>query len=384
MRDDHQRRVEVPDARAIDAVDLLAAEATPTRWIVDGWLAEGTSALLGAHGGTGKSWLVLQVAACIASGTPFCGIATARRRVLLYSCEDRVEVVQHRLHRIRSALGLTIERGWLHVVDQTRKPAELVGRGEYGVVGVTLVYEQLRQAIERTGAELLIVDSVSDAYGGAEIARAEVRRYITETQALVLISGAVLHIAHVDKSHARGAASGQAYSGSTAWHNSVRTRWELSRVIDEAEDGRPSIDDPRRLLTLAKSNYGPAGMELPMRLDPERGLFVPNGTPGDVVDAIRERTEREAILRAFASVDDPVPAATTGQRTAWHVLSARPDFPDRMRNGRDGRRRFWRVIEDARAMRLIEEVSIRRADRHFIATLVLTDEGRRACGQCGQ
>lgn len=96
-----------------------------------------------------------------------------------------------------------------------------------------------------------------------------------------------------------------------------------------------------------------------------------------------EREERDGILRAFqacaaAMPSIAVPAATTGPRTAYHVLSAQPDFPETLR-GTPGV--FWRQIEKLRAMGAVRDSSIRRADRHRVATLEATTEGARACGQ---
>jgi hypothetical protein len=88
------------------------------------------------------------------------------------------------------------------------------------------------------------------------------------------------------------------------------------------------------------------------------------------------------VLRAIVASTDAgvyVPAALTGQRTSWHVLSERPEFPGSLRDGRDGRRRFWRVIEGLRQMRLIDEATIRRTNRHQTLTLVATTEGRAEC-----
>jgi hypothetical protein len=75
-----------------------------------------------------------------------------------------------------------------------------------------------------------------------------------------------------------------------------------------------------------------------------------------------------------------VPAATTGRRTAFHVLSACREFPSSLRS-RQSVRRFWRHIEALRHMGLITETSYRRANRHFIVQLVLSTEGMRQCAE---
>ncbi len=219
--------------------------------------------LMGAHGGAGKSWLALQVG-CVPRRRGGRSWASSRERqadVLLYAAEDRAEVLRWRLRCIVQALQIDPATlgDWLTLIDQSRLPAELVGPDRYGVFAFAPLFEVLADELRKRKADVLIIDSASDAFGGNEIARAEVRRYICEVQRLVPDDGAVVHVVHVDKAHARGLASGQGYSGSTAWHNSVRQRWEISRPADETDDGRRQVNppDPRRILTLAKNRTAP-------------------------------------------------------------------------------------------------------------------------------
>ncbi|MBE7422223.1 MAG: hypothetical protein HS110_07295 [Zoogloeaceae bacterium] len=99
----------------------------------------------------------------------------------------------------------------------------------------------------------------------------------------------------------------------------------------------------------------------------------------------RDREEQRGVLRALNACvksEIVVPAATTGQRTAFHVLTQRPEFPASLRAGKPGKRRFWKQIEALRQMRLVEEGSYRRANRHLTAHLVITTEGMRQCAEC--
>jgi KaiC/GvpD/RAD55 family RecA-like ATPase len=370
------------------AGQLLASEPEPTQWVVDGWISEGASVLIGAHGGTGKSVLALQLAACLAAGRRFLGLGTHMKRVLFYSAEDPKPRVQWRLHRICNKLGIApaaIDE-YLHLVDQTRLPAELIGRDRHGAFGFAPLFAELESVIRDYGTEVLIVDSASDAFGGNEIVRAEVRRYITEVQRLVPEWGAVVHAVHVDKSFARGNANGQGYSGSTAWHNSVRQRWELSRpAADDGEDGNKrsvELSDPRRVLTLAKNNYGLAGVDLALTYDPESDSFAADAAPGGIVADIRDRSERRGIVLAMigsTSAGVPVPAAMQGPRTAYLALSQRPEFPDSLKGGRRPlTKRFARHLEHMRQIRYVVESSIRRSNRHQVAVLEVTPE---ACAE---
>ncbi|MEQ8827309.1 MAG: hypothetical protein RIC82_05980, partial [Parvibaculum sp.] len=105
------------------------------------------------------------------------------------------------------------------------------------------------------------------------------------------------------------------------------------------------------------------------------------------VAAIRDETERNSVLDALAAVaerGDYCPAANTGPRTAFHVLSASGKLHPKLVSGSAARRRFWRHVENLRASGEIEEGSIRReGDRHSVRTLALSqqNQGLRGCGQ---
>jgi hypothetical protein len=76
-----------------------------------------------------------------------------------------------------------------------------------------------------------------------------------------------------------------------------------------------------------------------------------------------------------------IPAALQGPRTAFQVLSLRPEFPESLRGGgRAKSGRFRRHIETLRQIRHIDERSIARRDRHKTLTLILTALGRGECG----
>ncbi|MCL4762446.1 MAG: AAA family ATPase, partial [Burkholderiales bacterium] len=322
-------------------------------------------------------------AACLASGTTFLGLPVVRQRVLLVAAEDRAAVLRWRLRAIGQALGISDNAlgDRLVLVDQSRRPAELLGRDRYGALGYTALFEDLATLARTHGAQVLLLDAASDTFGGSEIARVEVRRYITETQAIVPDDGVVGHLVHVDKAFARGGATAQAYSGSTAWHNSVRQRWELALPAPAFEDGTrtaPDVADPRRILRLAKNNYGAAGAELALTLDAELGCFTRDYTAPST--AASAHSEQGAVLAAIIEATDAgisVPAALTGPRTAQAVLSLRPGFPDVLRAGaRGSAHRFRRHLEALRQLRYVDECTIRRKNRHPGAVLLPTSEGR--------
>ncbi|CAG0999244.1 Regulatory protein RepA [Burkholderiales bacterium] len=364
----------------LDLIELGAAAPTAPRFIVPDWLPAGYGTLLAGHGGAGKSGIALQLAAAIALGAPWCGIPTERRRVLYLSCEDRRDVLHWRLARIARHTGCDFAdlAGWLHLLD-------LVGTDTvvYRSGGLTGAFGALDDMMRCTGAEVVFVDGASDTFAGSEISRAEVKGYVNALLGLIPQTGAVLLVAHVDKATARSGTTSEGYSGSTAWHNAVRSRLYLrpETAGDESEALTSAL-----VLECQKSNLARAGASIRFAWNEDAHLFL--GSPVAQMCGIerkaRDEIERQAILLALRGCGDEitVPSAATGPRTALHVLAQRPEFPSALRSGAPGKRRFWAHLEAMRQMRLVEESTYRRDNRHVASRLTLTAQGLRQCAEC--
>ena len=83
-------------------------------------------------------------------------------------------------------------------------------------------------------------------------------------------------------------------------------------------------------------------------------------------------------LAGCAAANPPiiVPTASRGERTAFHVLSKRPEFPDSLRRAT---KRFWSCIEELRQLHQIDEDEYRRSYRKKAGQFVLTLAGRATC-----
>lgn len=96
-----------PQAKAVFAVRVLPlawrVEGGQMEWIIEDLLAASSVTLLSGDSGIGKSTLALQLAGCVAHGTPFLGRGIVRRPVLYIDRENPLFVVQERLQRLRIA-----------------------------------------------------------------------------------------------------------------------------------------------------------------------------------------------------------------------------------------------------------------------------------------
>ena len=374
----------------LDFRALAQRDPQPPEFIVRDWLPAGYATLFAGHGGVGKSGIALHLAVCIALEQPFFGVSVQRRRVTYLACEDRANVLHWRLAHLCRHLGVSMAdlSGWLFLHDLVGEDCILWDKDPRTGFTSTAARVELGQRIERTDTCVLFVDGVSDTFAGNENARGEVKGYVNSLLALMPTDGAVVLIGHVAKPAAHAATTSEGYSGSTQWHNAVRARWYLRPEVEQDEDNRP-VRTGSLQLELQKSNLGPTNASMTFKWDDEAHLFV--GTldaaatgGGGIVDSIRERTERESILRAIkASTEagNSVPAAMTGPRTAHHALVATELLPANLRGKGLARQRFWRRVEQLRAMQLVAETSIPRSDRNLVRCLIVTEEGLRACGQ---
>ncbi|MBE7422233.1 MAG: AAA family ATPase [Zoogloeaceae bacterium] len=374
----------------LDLEALSEREPEPLKFIVPDWLPCGYATLLAGHGGVGKSGIALTLAVCIAAGVPFFGLHVERRRVLYLSCEDREQVLHWRLTRICRYLGIDMARlrGWLEIIDLVGVDSVL---WEQSAAGATYTpgFAALQERIAASETQVLFVDGISDSFAGNENSRPEVKRYVNALTSLIPAdTGAALLVGHVSKPSSTAGANGDGYSGSTGWHNSVRARWYLYPETADNDDGERNEKTGALLLDLQKSNLGRDDQTIRFRWDADAHLFVGEEVAGmtEFDRRHRDRAEQRGILAALAGctrMTPPitVPTATTGQRTAFHVLSQRPEFPASLRTGAAGKRRFWKQIEALRQMHAIVEAGYRRACGHKGVQISLTTEGERRIGE---
>jgi AAA domain len=346
---------------------LATREPKPPAHIIPGCLPEDEVTLFAGHGGAGKSAIALYTAVCIALGHTWYGdMQCERRRVLYISAEDGENVLHWRLSRICVHLHVDMREliGWLNLVDAAELDAELMVETQHGTY-TTPMYDMLATRVRETGAQVLVLDGASDLYGASEIIRRDVRRFIRAARRLIPADGAVLLLSHVDKAIARGRESGDHYSGSTAWNNSVRARWALR--ANGGAWARAGKGEPR-----AGWCQDPAQMGSERPSTRRRGIARRwrNHREHPRTHRARGHHRRNARLRRCR---DPCPG-----RADWIAHDLSGAFrtgvlpPPELRNDEPAvRRRFRQRIEQLRASRVIEERLIRASHRHEVAVLVL-------------
>lgn len=357
-----------PRLMPVDVAGVLTHPAPPPRFVWGQYLPAGVVSMLGAHGGTGKSTIALMLAVAAATGRELFGQATEQGRALFVSLEDGAAVVRRRLQHICEQWGIEPQEvaQYLAIVDGTGTPELYVTEGR-GQGLTTATYAEL-QALAQ-GAALVIVDNASDAYAGDEIQRQQVRAFIRCLAEIARAEDcAVLLLAHVDKgtSRARKAEGGEGYSGSTAWHNSVRSRLFMAR----AEDGTLSLEHQ-------KSNLGPLAAPLVLRW-PHGGLPELDGPTAGIVAHIAERVDTTALLRLIAEFSgrgERVAVATTARTNAAKLLSNESTYPKGRKPGE-----VFDLLRRAQRAGYLEAVTYRGTDRHQREAWNVTAKGCEYAG----
>ena len=292
MEDDGETPPKLPPLDITEAIALAGKPVPLRRWLVEGWAPWRQTVLFYGDGGTGKSLLAMQLGTCCAANLDFLGLPTMPCRVFMVLCEDDNDELHIRQNAINHHYGLSFgdleNLRWVSRVgeDNTLMTFDSSGNGR-----LTAFWHQVEEAAKDFGAQLVIIDTAADTYGGDENIRRQVRAFIQVacTRLARAIDGAVILLAHPS---AAGLASGRGDGGSTGWSNSVRSRWFLSRP--KAESGEEE-DTDLRILSKKKSNYGSVGDEITIRWN--QGAFeVVGGKIKDKVDRIEDSRRDDEFI----------------------------------------------------------------------------------------
>jgi KaiC/GvpD/RAD55 family RecA-like ATPase len=350
-----------PSFRLVDIGASLSEPDKPQEWWWQEYMPAAHVTLLAGHGGAGKSTLALMLAVAISLGRPFLGQPTRLGKVVYFSAEDPGSMVVKRLRKVLAEFGASLDEcaDRLVIFDATESDAALfreVGRE----VGVTAAFHELAGRLNEHGADVVIVDNASETYDANEVNRQQVRGFVRALAGLLRArGGAVLLLAHVDKQTSRGdkrATGSENYSGSTAWHNSVRSRLFLGKT----EGGMLALEHQ-------KSNLGPEHASLTL-------CWPVGGLPGLVdpaaLHAAAEQREGDAMRALLPLVGE---AYTQGRWVS--LLHQGPRAPDKVLGSMRGYPALLRPAAAAGVLRTAKE-------RGLITVEEYQTSGRKRSERC--
>lgn len=346
--------------RPVPLDGVMEEEAEEWPHVIQAYFPRRVTTLVGGHGGVGKSMLALIFAAHVAAGRPWGPLAVEHGRAVFLSFEDEAKILRQRLRRIIEVYQLPPAEVFasLTIFDGSDAETELAIESADGTtLDFTPMMGLVADAID--GADFVIVDNASDTYGANENQRRQVRRFIRRlSQEARGNDAAVVLLAHIDKSAAKYGGKGNNFSGSTQWHNSVRSRLAL---VESDEAGIQLLHE--------KANYGPTYE--PLTLMRGTGGVLEQVAPEaaaaarQMTKAMTVKSDAEAVLRVFEALissNVTIPTAETGQRTTYHVLARAPELPDEYRTAA-GKERVKAAIQTLERDCRIAREEYRKPDR---------------------
>jgi RecA-family ATPase len=261
------------------------------QWIVDDLIPCGEVTMVTGNGGEGKSLLTLQLLIAAATGVKWLGRGVKQYRSIGIYCEDDRDELMRRTSGVLfpQRLGFADLDG-MYLFSRKGKDSILFQADRYEAVGsVTNFFHRLRATILDYGAQIIVLDSLYNFYGGNENDRLQPNQFVNALAEIAQeVSGAVILVAHPSRT---GIATGSGDAGSTSWHNAVRSRLYLHRKK------HPSGDPDRRgplVLSPMKGNYAPPQDEIELMW--EEGRFVPVIEPDAVRYARQPYGDQETML----------------------------------------------------------------------------------------
>jgi hypothetical protein len=245
--------------------------------------------ILGGHGETGKTTLLTQCAVAVASpSAQWIGRDVMHGGVYLFLCENDRDDSTIDFYRVMKGMGVSRDdvRGRIRVASRAYYDNILMTfKGEYDTGKRTQVFDDMMEDINRMRPHPIMVgiDTRSDTFGGNENVRMQARKFVQEC------CGTIAHyfgcaVPLVDHPSLTGL-DGSGSSGSTGWHNSVRSRVYLR-------------NDNGLWLEEMKSQYATSSTKAKIPLKWSNGILVPDDSRA-TVNGTKLTGRNAAVLNAL-------------------------------------------------------------------------------------
>jgi hypothetical protein len=250
---------------------ILRAEYAP-RWLVEPLWGESAVGVIGGAPKCAKTWLGLDLALSVATGTPCLGRYPVPRPgpVLVYLAEDALTVVRERIEGMARQRGPELAGVQIHVITA---PTLRLDREPHR--------QRLLETARQLRPRLLLLDPLVRLHGADENNASEVAQLLAYFRALQRqLDLSVILVHHTRKNAAGGVAAGQGLRGSSDLHAFGDSNLYLRRVRE-------------RLVLLSEHRAAPAAPAMTLELVTTDAatthLEVVAESPGDRPENLQEQ-----------------------------------------------------------------------------------------------
>lgn len=278
----------IPGLPAIASGDAIINDKTITKptELVEGVLHKGTKGVLASVSKAGKTWLLLYMALCIATGRKFLRWNTTRGKVLFINLEIQTAFIKERLQTLMDRLGLK-DSGDLDFWNIRGKTADFEA-----------LVANIIKAAEGKGYSLIVLDPIYKMMGGkSENGAGGVALLCNQLERLAEKTGAaVVYSHHFAKGNPKKKTAMDRMSGSGVF---ARDADSILTLTEHAETGCYTVEMILRNLPQQQSFV--VGWEYPVMvvredLDPLRGKYLRPLT--FIAGAVEAGNERNLKLAA--------------------------------------------------------------------------------------
>ena len=272
-------------------VGEIESEPSSQRWLVDALWGAGAVGVIGGAPKCAKTWLGLDLALSVATGTSCLGRYAVPEPgpVLIYLAEDALPVVRERIEGMARHRGLDLARVEIHVITVSvlRLDRDLDRR-------------RLRETVKRLRPRLLLLDPLVRLHGIDENNAGEVAELLAYFRSLQRqLDLSVLLVHHTRKNAAGGVAAGQGLRGSSDIHAFGDSNLYLRRmgehlVLSSEHRAAPAAAPVN--LELVTTNAHTTHLEVVNELEDGSTTLVVEGRQRGLADRVLDLLGRGAPL----------------------------------------------------------------------------------------
>lgn len=206
----------------------------------------GTITIISAPGGTGKTWLVVQLALRFILENP-------NKKVFLWLSEDLEAIVKHRMNLIcKSILGTSLDDRFKNITITDSSPQTLLER-EKGVFKMSYKFEQIKAELNEY--DLVVLDPLLAFYGADENDNSQARLFMQPFMNWAKDTNkSIIFLHHSNK--ATGNDNSSKTRGAGAFVDASRVCYELDKVYSNDKKTVDLNSLHLRDIKLSKDNYG--------------------------------------------------------------------------------------------------------------------------------
>jgi RecA-family ATPase len=320
-------------------------------WTVFNRIPRRQTTLFSGEGAMGKSTLLLQLCAAHVVAKDWLHTMPEPGAALFLDAEDDEDVMHRRLAAVVKHYGVSfadLVGGGLSLLSMVGQDCILATTTRSGKVEPTPLYNELLAMVGDTKPVMIGLASAANLFAGNENDRAEVQQFIgLLTRLAIVANGSVVLVSHPSNT---GIQTGSGVSGSTAWHNAVRSRFFLHGVKkqDTSEGAEP--DNDLREIEFMKNNYGPRAERLTLRW--QDGLFLPEKRKSALQQAAQDQRDDEVFVSVLSrfTQQNRVVSANPGRSFAPSLFADEKEAKFAHVNSARLRAAMDRLIESGRVL----------------------------------